>query len=893
MSSDYPNFLTEAISKMRADGLLIDNPISDGKIHRCPTEGKPRGKDGAYIIHDDTYPVAWWQNWVTGITNKWQGKGTSDLTKKERQEYARRMKRIAIQEEAERKQKHEEVAKEARKIWEAAHTAPETQSYLKRKQVDPYICRINHRGNLLVPIYDPDGQLVNLQTVLPLKPGGNGCEKRYLTGGRKKDCYCPIPVKDTDADCPLLIAEGFATAASLAMATGFEVWIAFDAYNLNSVSKLARAKFPERKIVICADNDKPHLPNQPEQGGVGAHYGRKAAEAIGGYFALCPLYENHDKADFNDLACDLGLPRVQSEIDAILKSGPVTACIIPNDFILKPEGSEAGLYWKQPLQGGMTREVRIGDPLHILGYTRTGDGDNWGLLLSWKDRDGREHQYALPKSLLTGQRSEWLPLLADMGWTFDSAYKKQIARYLEVSTPMKRIRCVTATGWSGNRYVLPDCIYGEEDDPIVLQATGYKELYQSNGSLEEWQKIANLCIGNPKIGFAVSCSFAGPLLNLAGMDGGIFSFEGGSSCGKTTALTAAASVWGKPKFHVKKWRATDNSLEVTASLHNDGLLILDELGEADSRKLAETVYMLTGGRGKDRAARDGGLRKTYRWNMISISSGELGLGDKLREAGKQIRSGLDVRFISIPVSRDDITELHSMADSGLLVRQIKKLADTHYGIAGREFLKRLTQNETLQAAKTALQDGIENIADSFCPENCDGQVRRVALLFALVSIAGTLARESGILPAGFEAADYARKCFDEWLKQRGGNGPLEDMKILEQVRLFIEQHGQSRFQELYKDTMENKVKLVNPDAPCQNRAGYREDTIFFCLPETFKAEIVKGYSAKRAVEVLVEAGWLQKDGGRNTCLKWIPNLGPVRVYKLILPEEKEEKKVIS
>lgn len=74
-----------------------------------------------------------------------------------------------------------------------------------------------------------------------------------------------------------------------------------------------------------------------------------------------------------------------------------------------------------------------------------------------------------------------------------------------------------------------------------------------------------------RLGFALSCSFAGPLLKLAGLEGGCFAFEGGSSSGKTTALKVAASVWGG-EAHVRAWRTTDNGLEGLAALHNDNVL---------------------------------------------------------------------------------------------------------------------------------------------------------------------------------------------------------------------------------------------------------------------------------------------------------------------------------
>lgn len=868
------SFLDEALMQMRDAGLLIDNLAADGRLHRVPTEDKPRSKNGAYVIHNDNYPVAWWQNWATETTGKLQGKDKSAFTKKEKQEYDRRMKELSQQAEAERKQKHSEAAKESRSIWKSAKTASATHGYLKGKQIDPYFCRIDSEGRLLVPLYDSSGQLVNLQKILPEKPKEGG-GKRYMPGGCKKDCYCPIPAKNKTTPGPLLIAEGYATAASLAMATGFEVWIAFDANNLHSVSKLARSRFPERQIVICADNDRPQPPNIPEQGGIGALKGRKAAESIGAYYALCPLFEGRDKADFNDLAYNLGLDRVRHEIETVLKSRPVTDCPMPHGFYMVEKGEHVGLYYTQTKPDGTSEDIRIGPPLKVLANTRTQDGSDWGLMLRWYDLDKRQHDWAMPLSLLNNQKAEWFTILLDGGWFGDPAYRKHIAKFLSIVRPIKRIRCVTTTGWHDGRYVLPDSTLGNGEDELVLQSLQHDGLYQTAGTMDGWRELASLCVDNPKFGFALSCAFAGPLLALAGLEGGGFNFEGASSCGKTTALQVAASVWGGPQ-HVRAWRSTDNALELTAALHNDNCLILDELAQVRAKVLDEAVYMLVNGAGKARASKDGGLRKSYHWRVLILSSGELGLADKLQEDGRRSKAGQDARFVAVPVSKSDIANLHGLEISSQFIRQIKRLAETNYGHAGRIFLENLTQKETLQNAKDRLRTGLDTIIDSFCPGDCDGQVRRVALRFALVAIAGILAREMNLLPSDFQAEVYARKCFMEWIEQRGGIGAAEDMKILEQVQLFIEQHGQSRFQD-----------IADPNAICINRAGYRENAAYYCLPQAFRAEIIKGYSPKRAIEVLAKAGWLLNDRGRNTRLKWIPNIGTIRVYTIQIPQEKD------
>src|SRR6478735_3686214 len=44
----------------RAHGLLVEHPIMDGRVHRCPTEDHPKKKNGAYRYEGDW---GWVQAW--------------------------------------------------------------------------------------------------------------------------------------------------------------------------------------------------------------------------------------------------------------------------------------------------------------------------------------------------------------------------------------------------------------------------------------------------------------------------------------------------------------------------------------------------------------------------------------------------------------------------------------------------------------------------------------------------------------------------------------------------------------------------------------------------------------------------------------------------------------
>ena len=158
----------------------------------------------------------------------------------------------------------------------------------------------------------------------------------------------------------------------------------------------------------------------------------------------------------------------------------------------------------------------------------------------------------------------------------------------------------------------------------------------------------------------------------------------------------------------------------------------------------------------------------------------------------------------------------------------------------------------------------------------------MAQRFALCNLAGELAVRKGILPAGFNSLQCVETCFRDWLAARGGTGASEDAFILSAVRLFIEQHGASRFQDL--DTQMST---------CPNRVGFRRkvngETEYIVLPESFKAEVVKGYDARRAIKVLTDVRWLQTErAGRYKSRRTLPDIGRQDCFVLTLPGENDE-----
>jgi putative DNA primase/helicase len=204
------------------------------------------------------------------------------LTLEQLQERERRRKHA----EAEEAAKHASAKERASAIWNAATPASNDHPYLKRKGIKAHGVRL-HRGCLVVPLRDLNGELFTLEFISP--EGG----KTYLSGGSKTGCYFAIG----EPAGTICIAEGFATAASIHEATGLAVVAAMDAGNLKPVALALRSKFPDVKLILCADDDC-KTPGNP-----GMTKAREAALAVNGLLTVPDFGTDRPEGakDFNDL----------------------------------------------------------------------------------------------------------------------------------------------------------------------------------------------------------------------------------------------------------------------------------------------------------------------------------------------------------------------------------------------------------------------------------------------------------------------------------------------------------------------------------------------------------------------------------------------------------------
>ena len=561
---------------------------------------------------------------------------------------------------------------------------------------------------------------------------------------------------------------------------------------------------------------------------------------------------------------------------------------VQNDDTKKPAAAEAGRF-NVTDSGVYHREPNhdrapdwICSRLDVIAFARNPQGEDWGLLVSFKDPDGQVHELALPMEALAGYGTECRARLMNLGLKIapNARAHQLLSQYLLECNPQKRVRCVQRIGWHDGIFVFPESTIGPQtDEPLVFQGAGDLEhQFRVAGTIDDWRReVGARCAGNSRLVFGISSAFAPPLLNIVGEESGGLHYRGPSSIGKTTTLMVAGSVWGGGGSNgfLQTWRATSNGLEAVAALHSDSLLCLDELSQLDPNDAGQVAYQLANGLGKSRMTASITARRRLRWRLLFLSSGEISLADHIRTRGHRSRGGQEVRLLDIPADAGKGLGLfeHAHPNPDTYARHLSSAAKRYYGTPIREFLTKLANGR--DSLKASVDEYRSHLLRTYSCEGASGEVSRAAGRFALVAVAGELATGMGITGWGTHHATWGvGECFKAWLDNRGTVGAADEEAAVRQVKAFIEKHGASRFQDCSSDRSDRVI----------DRAGFRHtapsgEIEYLILPQAFRNDICRGFDYQMVARALSDRGYLLvTEAGHWTNKRELPVLGKKRVY---------------
>ena len=344
----------DVLDQLRAGGLLVEH-LEVGRLVRCRVEGS-RERRGWYTLHELTTESG--DVLIVGSYGVWRGNDhhpqkielrKRELSPDQRDALKRRLAEDRRRAEQARAREAERAAAMAAKAW--SRLLPDGDSdYLTRKGVQGFGLRYTRNGSAVVPLLDTAGAIHGLQFLRTREQAREGRrpEKEFWPAGLTKRGHFHLIGSPSWI---VLVAEGYATAATLHMATGYPVAVAFDAGNLAPVAEALRKRYPRVRILVCADDDilgkckhaecraRVVLTLHPEQcpkcgkahgyTNAGVSGASTAALATGGAWvaprfadpearAAAWLDKGQKDTDFNDLHAGEGLHVVRVQVEARL-----------------------------------------------------------------------------------------------------------------------------------------------------------------------------------------------------------------------------------------------------------------------------------------------------------------------------------------------------------------------------------------------------------------------------------------------------------------------------------------------------------------------------------------------------------------------------------------------
>lgn len=348
---DFTNFMAKSgLQPYSASDIKADNKRRNYRLADDP-KGKSRGYYKLRI--DGDFGYGFFGDYRDSECISWHSAGSKKYTKEEIEEFKRRNEAMRLEDERIQKEAYQAKSGEASDFCLFLDTAKE-HPYLTKKGIKPHDILVS--GDLLViPASDKAGKIWTYQTIA--KDG----IKLFLSGGKKKGSFYKIKGDDS---C-LLLAEGFATGASVFEATGYTTLVCFDAGNIGAVL----SKIKHENAIICADNDWQGKDTAGQLRNTGLIKGKEAALKYGAKIAYPPIDGNDGLSDFNDWHILKGLESVKeiihqaSHVDAGVCAG---GGILPQKKdVAQPAANVAPYDWENALITNKKGELNQNSPTNL------------------------------------------------------------------------------------------------------------------------------------------------------------------------------------------------------------------------------------------------------------------------------------------------------------------------------------------------------------------------------------------------------------------------------------------------------------------------------------------------------------------------------------------------
>lgn len=313
--------VAEFLQELSKAGYGVPRTVELNKIIRISAPDDKGKKKSGWCWYDEVEDssndgfmigVGAYGSWKDGEKVTWSSRRVEYLTKDQKLALQLRREEMRKQRDEEEKRVHAETAAECWEVYQEAEAAKADHPYLVRKQIKP-VGAIKQLGDrLLIPMVEAVQGVGVMASLQFIQPDGF---KPYKKGGKVKGCWFQI-AGTTER---VYIVEGYATGASVHMATGATVYVAFNAGNLYEVASYVVQAHPDSQVVIAGDDDTHGKTN------TGRTKAQEVAHALN-IIARFPEFDGVTQGaagatggekltDWNDLHCAEGLEEVARQLN--------------------------------------------------------------------------------------------------------------------------------------------------------------------------------------------------------------------------------------------------------------------------------------------------------------------------------------------------------------------------------------------------------------------------------------------------------------------------------------------------------------------------------------------------------------------------------------------------
>lgn len=391
----------------------------------------------------------------------------------------------------------------------------------------------------------------------------------------------------------------------------------------------------------------------------------------------------------------LGVSQLQVAVTPQVTTGAVAVAsplidVVPDGFIRNPQG----LVFKVSVDEN-------GNPLQIpvSNYPITNgvlQKDPWALFFDTTTERGRATRVALQAEFVG--TNEMRKILQLQGLMVDPKPALITEFFLGWIKKLQETRDAVATapfGWSPRGRLAEGFVYGGKmftPEGVVAANTSDPVLakqYSPVGELDPWLRCADLITlqERPDLNAILASAFAAPLVNFSNQRGLLMSvYSSESGYGKTTALTVAQTVWGKPN-RTQGSGDTLNSVFGKMGQLRSLPLYWDEIKtEEDTQAFVKLAFQLTKGSEKSRMRANTTIHDSGEWKTLLVSATNTNLAEYIIARTSTTTAGI-MRLFEFEVTPGSKHQLsRTEAD------EIMAGVDHNYGAAGLIYAQFLGEN---------------------------------------------------------------------------------------------------------------------------------------------------------------------------------------------------------